>query len=215
VASAGDGLEAIIQVGMFNPDVVVLDIMMPRMDGLTVLGHLRRQPTTAALPVVLLSAKADSTDISIGLRAGASDYVTKPFEGDDLLQRTRKALVTPVAMPMAATPPAAVPPPPPAPLPADVPAPGPTPMPGSPPHDADAPPPSPPIPPPYASIHDLYAAPSSVDEEPPDLRLPEHRRGPWWWAAAAVILVLLLGAALLQGGHGVAGIDTVRGWLHL
>jgi CheY-like chemotaxis protein len=92
VASAGDGLEAIIQVGLFSPDVVVLDIMMPRMDGLTALGHLRRQPETADLPVVLLSAKADSTDIAIGMRAGASDYVTKPFEADDLVTRIRKVI---------------------------------------------------------------------------------------------------------------------------
>ena len=92
VASAGDGLEAIIQVGLFCPDVVVLDIMMPRMDGLTALGHLRRQPETADIPVVLLSAKAESTDIAIGIRAGASDYVTKPFEAEDLVTRIRQVI---------------------------------------------------------------------------------------------------------------------------
>jgi DNA-binding response OmpR family regulator len=100
VASASDGLEAIIQVGLFCPDVVVLDIMMPRMDGLTALGHLRRQPETADIPVVLLSAKADSTDIAIGIRAGASDYVTKPFDADDLVSRIR-SVITPSSAPFA------------------------------------------------------------------------------------------------------------------
>lgn len=96
VATASDGIEAIVQAESFRPDVMVLDIMMPRMDGLTVLGHLRKQPGTARIPVVLLSAKADSTDITIGRRAGASDYVTKPFEADDLLDRARTVMAQPV-----------------------------------------------------------------------------------------------------------------------
>lgn len=96
VATASDGIEAIVQAESFRPDVMVLDIMMPRMDGLTVLGHLRKQPGTARIPVVLLSAKADSTDITIGRRAGASDYVTKPFETDDLLDRARTVMAQPV-----------------------------------------------------------------------------------------------------------------------
>ena len=96
VASACDGIEAIVTAESFHPDVMVLDIMMPRMDGLTVLGHLRKQPATAAVPVVLLSAKADSADVAIGRRAGASDYITKPFETDDLLERARRAMREPV-----------------------------------------------------------------------------------------------------------------------
>lgn len=96
VATASDGIEAIVQAESFHPDVMVLDIMMPRMDGLTVLGHLRKQPGTAGVRVLLLSAKADSTDITIGRRAGASDYVTKPFETDDLLERARAVMERPV-----------------------------------------------------------------------------------------------------------------------
>ena len=96
VAAASDGIEAIVQAEAFHPDVMVLDIMMPRMDGLTVLGHLRKQPGTARIPVVLLSAKAESTDITIGRRAGASDYVTKPFETDDLLVRAQTVMRQPV-----------------------------------------------------------------------------------------------------------------------
>lgn len=96
VAVASDGIEAIVQAEAFHPDVMVLDIMMPRMDGLTVLGHLRKQPGTAGVRVLLLSAKAESTDITIGRRAGASDYVTKPFETDDLLDRARAVMERPV-----------------------------------------------------------------------------------------------------------------------
>jgi CheY-like chemotaxis protein len=97
VGEAGDGVQAIAQVEMFHPDVVVLDIMMPRMDGLSTLGHLRQQPGTTDLPVVLLSAKAAPTDIAIGMRAGANDYVTKPFVTDELLERARKAMQEPTS----------------------------------------------------------------------------------------------------------------------
>lgn len=96
VATASDGIEAIAAVEKFLPDVMVLDIMMPRMDGLTVLNHLRNKPSTARVPVVLLSAKADSADVAIGRRAGASDYITKPFETEDLLERARRAMQEPV-----------------------------------------------------------------------------------------------------------------------
>ncbi|GAC1319403.1 MAG: hypothetical protein NVSMB12_18670 [Acidimicrobiales bacterium] len=96
VASACDGIEAIAVVESFRPDVMVVDIMMPRLDGLSVLGRLRADVGTAQIPVVLLSAKADSADVAIGRRAGASDYVTKPFDTDELLERVQKAMVAPV-----------------------------------------------------------------------------------------------------------------------
>lgn len=96
VASACDGIEAIAVVESFHPDVMVVDIMMPRLDGLSVLGRLRADVGTSQIPVVLLSAKADSADVAIGRRAGASDYVTKPFDTDELLERVQKAMVAPV-----------------------------------------------------------------------------------------------------------------------
>jgi CheY-like chemotaxis protein len=176
VAQAADGLDAIVRIGLFDPDVVVLDIMMPRMDGLTVLGHLRRQAATATLPVVLLSAKADSTDIAIGMRAGASDYVTKPFEADDLLERTRRALA---AAPRTALVPASAPPPAPAPPS------GPT-------------PPTPPLPPPRA----LFPTPPTKHPDPPepepDLVLPGHRRRIRWVAGATLMILLVRGATLVH-----------------
>ncbi|HWW52744.1 MAG TPA: response regulator [Acidimicrobiales bacterium] len=91
VASAADGAEGIAQVQLFHPDVVIMDIMMPRVDGLTALSHLRQQPASANVPILLLSAKADSADVAIGMRAGADDYVTKPFDLEDLLARATAA----------------------------------------------------------------------------------------------------------------------------
>src|SRR5260370_21875223 len=93
VASAADGAEGIAQVQLFHPDVVIMDIMMPRVDGLTALSHLRQQPASANLPILLLSAKADSADVAIGMRAGADDYVTKPFDLEDLLARASAAAI--------------------------------------------------------------------------------------------------------------------------
>jgi CheY-like chemotaxis protein/phosphohistidine swiveling domain-containing protein len=87
VVSAADGADGIVQAQLHRPDVVIMDIMMPRIDGLTALGHLRHQPDTADLPVLLLSAKASAADIAIGMRVGADDYVTKPFDVEDLLKR--------------------------------------------------------------------------------------------------------------------------------
>src|SRR5258708_7216291 len=72
-----------------------MDIRLPAVGGLGVLGHIRRQSATADIPVLLLSAKAESTDVAIGMRAGADDYITKPFELDDLVARTLRAVETP------------------------------------------------------------------------------------------------------------------------
>jgi len=92
VALASDGDEAVTEAVRFGPDAVILDIMMPRVDGLTALLDLRNSPETEDVPVLLLSAKAHTADITIGLRAGAADYLTKPFDTDDLVARTRRAI---------------------------------------------------------------------------------------------------------------------------
>jgi len=87
VITAGDGVEGIDQVRRERPDLVLLDVMMPRMDGIAVVRHLKADPSIAAIPVILLSAKAQSTDINGGLDAGADDYVTKPFDPLELLDK--------------------------------------------------------------------------------------------------------------------------------
>jgi CheY-like chemotaxis protein len=87
VVTAGDGIEGLERVRSEAPDLILLDVMMPRMDGLEVARRLKADPATKSIPVVLLSAKAQSTDIQGGVDAGADDYVTKPFDPLELLDK--------------------------------------------------------------------------------------------------------------------------------
>ena len=74
------------------PDLILLDVMMPEMDGLTVLRRLRSAPATANVPVILLTAKALAEDRVRGLNLGADDYITKPFDVEELMARVRSVL---------------------------------------------------------------------------------------------------------------------------
>ena len=95
VVTAGDGVEGIERVHRDRPDLVLLDVMMPRMDGIEVVRSLKADKTTEGIPVILLSAKAQSTDINGGLDAGADDYVTKPFDPLELLEKVAALIGTP------------------------------------------------------------------------------------------------------------------------
>jgi len=86
---AGDGVEALEKTASFKPDVILLDYMMPRMNGLEVVKQLRGNPEHKGIPVILLTAKATQEDKVAGLDAGADDYVTKPFDSFELLARVR------------------------------------------------------------------------------------------------------------------------------
>lgn len=79
-----EGLERALAVG---PDVVISDIMMPKRDGLQLLGDLKGDPKTENLPVILLSAKAQKSEVQEGLDLGADDYITKPFDPIKLIDR--------------------------------------------------------------------------------------------------------------------------------
>jgi class 3 adenylate cyclase/CheY-like chemotaxis protein len=92
VERASDGAEALEKVRSFDPDVVLLDYMMPRMNGIEVLKHLRRDERHKAVPVILLTAKGSQEDKATGLDAGADDYVVKPFEPVELLARVRSMM---------------------------------------------------------------------------------------------------------------------------
>jgi CheY-like chemotaxis protein len=87
VVTASDGEEALDRVAAERPAVIVLDVMMPKVDGIEVLRRLKANPITANTPVLLLSAKAQAQDIDDGMAAGADFYLTKPFEPLDLLDR--------------------------------------------------------------------------------------------------------------------------------
>jgi DNA-binding response OmpR family regulator len=86
------GREAIETVGAQPLDAVILDIMMPEVDGYQVLRHIRATPATATLPVIFLTAKATQADIEKGLAMGANYYITKPFSGLDLVRKVRLCL---------------------------------------------------------------------------------------------------------------------------
>jgi DNA-binding response OmpR family regulator len=92
VLTAADGLEGLERIRADRPDVVVLDIMMPKLDGMKVMRELNDDDELRGLPVILLSAKATSLDIELGLKAGAADYVTKPCDPIDLIDRVRSLL---------------------------------------------------------------------------------------------------------------------------
>ena len=89
IERAGDGVEALEKTASFAPDVILLDYMMPRMNGLEVVKNLRATPQHQGIPVILLTAKATQEDKVAGLDAGADDYVTKPFDSFELLARVR------------------------------------------------------------------------------------------------------------------------------
>ncbi len=85
VVSAYDGVEALEKVKSEKPDMIVLDVMMPRMDGFEVLKRLQADPETQDIPVIMLTAKAQDADIFRGWSSGVSSYLTKPFNPRELL----------------------------------------------------------------------------------------------------------------------------------
>jgi DNA-binding response OmpR family regulator len=92
VTTANDGVEGLDAMRSNRPDVVVLDIMMPRLDGMKVMREVVSDDDLRGTPVVLLSAKATSLDIELGLKAGAADYVTKPVDPIELVDRIKTIL---------------------------------------------------------------------------------------------------------------------------
>jgi DNA-binding response OmpR family regulator len=95
VVSACDGRAGFDRAVSEAPDLVISDIMMPNVDGLEMLQQLRAEPGTAELPVLLLSAKAQQNEVQRGLDLGADDYVTKPFDPLELLDRVNALLAQP------------------------------------------------------------------------------------------------------------------------
>lgn len=93
VTLARDGQEALdLLKNGFRPDVIVTDLMMPRMDGLTLAKTLKGDPNVGNIPLVMLTAKSGPMDMITGINAGARHYVTKPFKAADLIDKVKKAL---------------------------------------------------------------------------------------------------------------------------
>jgi len=92
VMTALDGEQALAKVAQNRPDLIVLDIMMPKLDGYETCKALKQNPATHDIPVILLSAKGRNVDQKIGFEVGADDYITKPFSPRKLVERINAIL---------------------------------------------------------------------------------------------------------------------------
>lgn len=91
-SKAYDGESALQTIKEQKPDLIILDLMLPKMNGLDVCRAVRRNPGTSGLPIIMLTAKSDEVDKVTGLEVGADDYVTKPFSVKELIARVRSVL---------------------------------------------------------------------------------------------------------------------------
>ena len=96
IIEAGDGFEALEKIEQQLPDIMILDVMMPHMDGFTLCQMLRKREETANTPIILLSAKTTPDAVQAGLDAGADRYLTKPVSRKDLLE-SMTALLAPLS----------------------------------------------------------------------------------------------------------------------
>ena len=92
VEAASDGEQGITAAQRVNPEIIILDLMMPGIDGIEVCKRLRDNPITRDIPILMLTARDEVRDRIIGLDAGADDYLTKPFDFDELMARIRAIL---------------------------------------------------------------------------------------------------------------------------
>ena len=112
VVRASDGAEGLERARAVRPDIVVLDVMMPRMTGYEVAKALREDDGTAHIPLIFVTARAQSSDVERGLELGVDDYVTKPFDPLDLIARVNTLLARsqgdaePITDPLVSEPPA-------------------------------------------------------------------------------------------------------------
>jgi DNA-binding response OmpR family regulator len=94
VGTAGDGVEALKKVRSLQPDLILLDLMLPELDGFAVCEVLRSAPQTLAVPIIMVSALSGQLTRLNGLAMGANEYITKPFNLKDLLSRVEDLLAT-------------------------------------------------------------------------------------------------------------------------
>lgn len=92
VVTAADGEEGLAAARLYRPDLILLDIMMPKRDGISVVRELKSDPELKTIPVILVTARSDTRDVVAGLDAGGDDYLAKPFEHAALLARVRSML---------------------------------------------------------------------------------------------------------------------------
>ena len=95
VVTARDGREAIEKAKSEQPDVVLLDVVMPNLDGLSACAAIRRQPETAHIPIVMVTTRGEEANVETAFRNGCTDYVTKPINGVELLTKLHNILGMP------------------------------------------------------------------------------------------------------------------------
>jgi DNA-binding response OmpR family regulator len=93
VLVAADGLEALEKTRTLKPDLIVLDLMLPKMDGYQVCGRLKKDPRYSKIPIVMYTARAQEVDVKLGLECGADAYIKKPFNSRELLDKIKALLV--------------------------------------------------------------------------------------------------------------------------
>ena len=92
VISSGDGATGLAQLRKSSPDILILDLMLPKISGLEICKEIRRDAALNRLPILMLTARGEEADRVVGLELGADDYVTKPFSPKELLARVRRAM---------------------------------------------------------------------------------------------------------------------------
>jgi CheY-like chemotaxis protein len=92
VASSQNGAECLLAIQQNRPDLILLDVNMPLMDGFQTLHILQQNPETRAIPIIMLTARSDDTDIALGWRWGVTSYLTKPFAVEHLVALVRRVL---------------------------------------------------------------------------------------------------------------------------
>jgi DNA-binding response OmpR family regulator len=92
IGTAGDGVEALKKARTVSPDLILLDLMLPELDGFAVCEILRQDPATASVPILMLTAMSGELARVAGLEAGANDYMTKPFSPRQLIARVQTLL---------------------------------------------------------------------------------------------------------------------------
>jgi DNA-binding response OmpR family regulator len=106
IAKARDGIEALDKFEKYQPDLVILDLVMPRLNGYEVCVRLKRLPSAKSVPILLLTSMSDDDSRQKALRSGVDDFLTKPFHCTDLLQHIRALLARRFPSPTVIAPPA-------------------------------------------------------------------------------------------------------------
>ena len=92
VVTAGNGEEAVAKAAAENPDLILLDVIMPKMNGFEACRALRQQESTRATPIIMVTTRGEETNVETGYASGCSDYITKPINGPELLEKLRSFL---------------------------------------------------------------------------------------------------------------------------